>query len=281
MNKLIRQKITLGCILATALLVGSQSALADLMLYPHRVVLEGKQRTAQIEIINRGTTTNVYRLKLVRKRMTEIGEFVPVDEALPEELFADDLVRYSPRQIELAPGASQTVRLMVRKPAELADGEYRSHLLFERLPDVTPAGTSVPAPGRETAVAIKLTALVGVSIPVIVRHGQTHSAVVLDDLRLESSPTGEPVLSLDLQRDGTRSVYGDLVADFTPRRGAQRVVGTAKGVAVYAPNPLRRGRLVLHPDSRGTLRDGTIHVTYREPSDSGGKLLAEAHMQVP
>lgn len=274
------RKFALGLLIMAALLTG-RSALADLMLHPNRVVLEGRQRTAQLELINRGDTTSVYRLRLVRRRMTQLGEFIAVDSPLPGELFADDLVRYSPRQIELAPGTSQTVRLMLRKPAELAPGEYRSHLLFEKLPDVADVSARVQKENTGTDVDIELTALVSVSIPIIVRHGETSATVTLDDLRLESSAAGEPVLSLALRRDGERSVYGDLVVAFTPKKGAQQIVARAGGVAVYAPNALRRGRLVLQSPTRTPFAAGTLHVTYRERRDSGGKLLAEAFLQLP
>ena len=51
-------------------------------------------------------------------------------EAAPGEHFADGMLSWSPRQITLQPGTAQVVRLMVRKPEGLAEGEYRSHLDF-------------------------------------------------------------------------------------------------------------------------------------------------------
>lgn len=272
-------KLTFGAFFATALLT-AMSARADLMLYPNRIVLEGTQRSAQLELINRGTTTAVYRLKLVNRRMSDLGEFTSVDSPLPGELFADELVRYSPRQVELAPGASQTIRLMVRKPADLPAGEYRSHLLFERVSD-TEAKPSSQNDGAASQVDIKLTALVSVTIPVIVRHGDLDANVALQDLKLEASPTGEQMLSLALRRQGQSSVYGDLAVEFTPKHGKPQNVGNAKGLAVYVPNALRRGKLVLKPNAGAPLAAGTLHVAFRERPDNGGKLLAEASLQIP
>jgi P pilus assembly chaperone PapD len=276
MHILTIRTIKLRWLLAIALLVGT-SARADLMLYPNRIVFEGTQRTAQLELINRGTTSSVYRLKLVRRRMSDSGDFMAVDSPLPGELFADDLVRYSPRQITLAPGASQTIRLMVRKPADLQAGEYRSHLLFERVPDTK---QSSARPGKDAPqLDIKLTALVSVTIPVIVRHGPIDATVALRDLKLEPSPAGQQVLSLALWREGASSVYGDLMAEFTPNNGAPQVVASVKGLAVYAPNALRRGQLTLRPGM--PLAAGTLHVVFRERADEGGKLLAEAALRLP
>ena len=41
----------------------------------------------------------------------------------------------------LAPGETQAVRLLLRKPGNLADGEYRSHLLMQNVPK--DAGVSI------------------------------------------------------------------------------------------------------------------------------------------
>lgn len=157
-----------------------QAARADLMLYPTRLVFEKNQRAAQIELINNGAEPATYRLSLVNRRMGESGEFLPVAVAAPGELFAEPLLRFSPRQVTLQPGTSQTVRVMLRKPAELADGEYRSHLQFDKLAD-TQGSTSVESQadaGR--GIGVVLTALVGASVPVIVRHGATSASVALN-----------------------------------------------------------------------------------------------------
>lgn len=268
-------------VFGVAALISCTSALADLMLHPTRVVFEGNRRAAQFEVINRGDSTEVYRISIARKRMSDTGEFVIVDAPMPGEQFVDDFIRYSPRQVELAPGASQAVRLMLRKPADLAAGEYRSHLVFERIRDVdATSGTRNTSAGAD--LEIQLVPLVNVSVPLIVRHGETSATVSVTDLRLETSAAGEPALLLTLRRSGNRSAYGDVVAYFTPnsKRGAQQIVARVGGVAVYAPNALRHARLALSAP-RTPLPAGTLRVTYQERPEHGGKLLAEGFLQLP
>lgn len=269
-------------VVGLAAYLGSMSARADLMLHPTRLVLEGHRRSAQLEVINQGIQTEVYRLSVVRKRMTDTGEFVTVDSPMEGERFADDLIRYSPRQIELAPGASQAVRLMLRKPAQLAAGEYRSHLVFERIPDPASAPGNAPGRSASTGLNIQLIPLVNVSVPLIVRHGDTSAAVSISDLRLESAADSNPALALTLHRTGNRSTYGDLVvySMANNERGAPEVITRVGGVAVYAPNALRRARLALPSSARRQLAAGTLRVTYRERPQQGGKLLAESFLQL-
>jgi len=257
-------------------------ALAELMLYPTRVVFAGNQRAAQLELINNGTESATYRISLVNRRMSETGAFSNIDVALPGEQFAEDLLRYSPRQVTLAPGAGQAVRIMVRKPANLATGEYRSHLLFAKQPE--PRGrTSVESSNAkaDNEIGIMLTALVGASIPVIVRHGNTDASVALTRLDLRRPADKAPVLAFVVERSGNQSVYGDLTISFTPNSGSEQVIARANGVAVYTPNPLRRASITLGQLNGSRLTNGALRVTYREQAEDGGALLAATVLQLP
>lgn len=269
---------------ACFMLLVASPAYADLMLFPTRIVFEKNQRAAQLELINNGQERTTYRVKLVNRRMGENGEFSAVETPLPGEQFADALLSYSPRQVTLAPDQSQTIRILLRKPGNLPAGEYRSHLQLDLVPETT-AATSIEASAPKLGpdeIGVQLKALVGVSIPVIVRHGDTEATVTLSGLELLQPAAGKaPTLAAVLQRSGNRSVYGDLAATFTPRGGAAQEVGKAGGVAVYTPNPLRRFKLELQPPAGFTLARGTLRVTFSERADAGGKLLAEAAIEVP
>ncbi|HTF84838.1 MAG TPA: hypothetical protein VL987_09655 [Cellvibrio sp.] len=262
------------------LLLGAVPAFAELMLYPTRVVIEGNQRTAQIQLINNGTESKTYRIAVVNRRMSETGGFVDIDEPLPGELFADHMLRFSPRQVTLAPGAGQTVRVMVRKPANLAEGEYRSHLLFSQQPEASGQNSVETRKEHDKGIGVVITPLIGASIPLIVRHGKLDAEVKLTHLELQQSRGQASFLALRLERSGERSVYGDLTVTFTPKGGSETVVARANGVAVYSPNPVRRARLALELPGEKPLANGSLRVTFQEQAEAGGKLLAEAVLQV-
>lgn len=269
--------IVLPCLLALA----SQSALANLMLHPTRIVLEKNSRSAQVELINNGAEAATYRISLVNRRMTEDGQFAPVDTPLAGELFADQMLRYSPRQITLQPGTAQTVRVVLRKPATLADGEYRSHLHFEKLPPAE-GSTSIESKAQNaTGVGVVLTALVGASMPVIVRHGATSAAVTLSHLALQKDAAGQPALAMQFNRTGNSSVYGDIDVSFAPDSGAARQLGKVGGVAVYNPNTVRRALLPLQLPAGVKLERGTLHATFRQRPEAGGAVLASAALPLP
>jgi fimbrial chaperone protein len=268
---------------AALLSLSAASAWADLMLYPTRVVFEKDQRAAQVELVNQGKTPETYRISVVNRRMGESGEFIVISEPGPGELFAESMLKYSPRQVTIPPGSSQTVRILLRKPADLAPGEYRSHLQFDRVADAS-GRSSVEDVGKDkpSGVGVILSALVGASIPVIVRHGDTQASVSLSHVALAPSTTqAGPAVSFDIQREGNRSVYGDLSVTFTPRQGAAVDAARASGVAVYAPNGLRRARMPLDLPQGAVMSGGTLRVSYRERAEAGGKLMAETSLVLP
>jgi P pilus assembly chaperone PapD len=257
-------------------------ALAGLMLYPTRIVFEGNDRAAQLELINTGAETETYRISLVNRHMSETGAFLAIDVPITGEKFADDKLRYSPRQVTLAPGVGQTIRIMVRKPANLASGEYRSHLLLAKQPD-SRASNSVEGNNTEDDdnISITLTTLVSTTIPVIVRHGNTDASITMTHLKLQRPTDKAPVLTFILERDGNESVYGDLTISFTPDGGSEQVLERADGVAVYFPNPLRRVSIKLNSVNSSQFSNGILRVTYREQAEDGGKLMAKATLQLP
>lgn len=270
-------------LVALALCLAAPLALADLALFPTRIVLEKNQRAAQVELMNSGTAPETYRINLVNRRMGENGEFIAIEAPGPGDLFADPLLRYSPRQVTVQPGSSQTVRILVRKPADLAPGEYRSHLQFDRVADSAGA-TSIEQAGKsdDKAIGVVITALVGASIPVIVRQGETQASVTLSDLALlpAAGDTG-PALSFQINRSGNRSVYGDLSVRFTPSGGKPVDLAKAGALAVYVPNALRRARMQLQVPAGVALAGGILSLSYRERAEAGGKMMAEASLPLP
>lgn len=247
----------------------------DLGVTPTRLVFEDRNRTAQVTLINRAATPATYRIGFLHLRMDENGQLAEIAEAGPGERFADDLIRFSPRQVTLAPGATQTVRLLLRKPEGLPAGEYRSHLLFQEVP--AEGGTDVEALGApEKGVAIRLTPIFRVAIPVLVRHGELDAEARLSDLTLLPPATDgtAPRLSFRLHRLGTRSLHGDVTVLFAPAGGQEIEAGRIKGLALYAPASARRVDVTLEVPPGIDLQAGRLSVRFEE--GEGRKATAQA-----
>jgi P pilus assembly chaperone PapD len=233
------------------------------MLIPTRVVLEGRQRGIEVTLKNIGKVKATYRVHFKEMRMTPDGQLKDREKSAGE-VTATDLIRYSPRQVELEPGEAQTVRLQLRKPAELPEGEYRSHMVFQGVPPAEP-----PAPPQskvEKELSFSVRPIYGIAIPVIVRHGEIPAEVKLTQL-VFSEATNDgmpPLVTLHLERTGNRSVLGDFEA--TVESGGKLKKGTSlmvmKGVAVYPDIAFREVLVPLRLEKGETLHGCRLKITF-------------------
>ena len=251
----------------------------DLLVAPTRVVFEGRNRNAELTLVNVGDRPATYRISFVELRMDEMGATrqFPAENAEPGERFSSGMIRFFPRQVTLEPRVAQTLRLQLRPPeGGLEDGEYRSHLLLRAIPEgVEPAEA---ASGQGLSVQLK--AIYGISIPVIVRHGALAATARLTDLQLAqpAKPGALPILSFRLERGGDASLHGNLKATFHPLAGKAVTLGEANGLAVYVPNLSRRGSLSLSFPESAAPRVGTLWLTYE---NAAGEILAESELSIP
>ena len=245
--------------------LASVNCSASLLITPSRVVFEDRTRTEQVTLNNKGSETTTYRISFIRQNMTVDGNFEAVEEG-QEGLYSDEIVRYSPRQVVLAPGQTQVVRLMLRKPKSLADGEYRSHMLLQALPKVTSTDISKAVDENSDEISVEITTIVGVSIPVIVRHGKLESELTLTNASFVASPASKkkPYIAVDMNRSGNESTYGDFRVTHVSESGQSTIVGNAKGIAVYSPNQIRKFHIPVDIIDGVDYKKGRFHITYVE-----------------
>lgn len=245
---------------------------------PTRMVFEGRERANSFIIVNFHTVPITYRATIVNQRMLEDGSFERFNLPRQDELVASDFVLFSPRQFTLEPNQVQVVRVLVRRPADLAPGEYRSHLVFASIP---PADLfeSLSQGGDATGVDIQLIPITGVAVPLIVRQGVLTSTVSLSDLALSSDGAQGNVLSLRVNRSGMRSEFGDLSVTYIGSDGEEEVVDLLNGLSIYPPLASRilQLQLELSPEQ---IAGGRLRVDFRERADDGGAELASATLDI-
>ena len=121
---------------------------------------------------------------------------------------------------------------------------------------------------------ISLNVRQGVSIPVIIRKGKTEYAVKILDVKLKQE-NGKPVLDMLFERQGNRSVFGDIkVTD-----SSGKVLKYFAGIAIYHPTPKKK--IILPLDvAEGTKLSGKLHITYTEQDKDGGAQMAEKDLEL-
>jgi hypothetical protein len=261
--------------LAAMVWVGSAQAqgAGDLLVAPTRVVLDGARGT-EVILNNIGSAPATYRISLELRRMAADGHLEDIDPATAsdKEKATLAMISYAPRRVVLPPNQPQSIRIGIRAPEGLADGEYRAHMLFRAIPDAKPVVADPGAP--KSGVSISLTPIYGVTIPIIVRKGSLTATAALSDARVDlKKVAGGPdqnEFSFALARNGTRSTYGSIRVT---KQGADKPLIEARGIAVYAESATRRVAFPVEPALAAALR-GPVRIEYLQDIDAGGGTIA-------
>jgi P pilus assembly chaperone PapD len=266
-----------GLVLLSIFLPSLMLAQGNLLLTPRRVVFEGAKKSMELNLANTGQDTAKYAISIIRIRMTDDGAFETITEPDSGQLFADPYLRFFPRVVTLGPNEAQVVKIQLTKASDLAPGEYRSHVYFRAVPNMKPLGEE-EAPKDTTTISIKLTPVFGITIPVIIRIGESNTKVSLSNLALEMVNDTVPRLKLTFNRTGNFSVYGDVTVTHISQDVKTTQVGLLKGLAVYSPNKIRRFQFDLVKAAGVDYKSGKLFVEFLTQSDAKSEKLASGEL---
>jgi hypothetical protein len=255
----------------------TSNAQGDLLITPRRVVFDGSTRSIDLNLANTGKDTATFSISLVQIRMTEEGSFETITEPDPGQKFADRFIRYFPRSVTLGPNEAQVVKVQVTRRSQLEKGEYRSHFYFRAEKKAKPLGEEEEIV-EDNAISVKLTPVFGITIPVIIRMGDLSASVKLSGLNLISDKGKAPVLQINFNRSGDKSVYGSLSVTHVSEDGTTTEVGLAKGIAVYTPNNIRKFNLNLINTEGLDLSSGKLKIIFSSISDIDQEIYDEAEL---
>jgi hypothetical protein len=263
---------------------------ANLNISPKRITFDRNHRSGTVYIFNQGTGPGTFDISLIDRVMLPDGQIVPLSEAQarPETKAVADrlksaqsILQVAPRRVTLNPGQGQTVRLrIIGAPADAgAGGELRTHLTIATLPPRDAGVTAEAAAANATPnqLRFQINALLGLSIPAIVRMGDIDVRAALENAsvspELLNGPTGPrtPTLSLDLVRLGQTSLFGNFEVRVAGDPRAPPL-GLSRGVGVYTEIDRRAIRIPL---TRALAPGEHLEVTFTDDDTSPGKVLAK------
>jgi P pilus assembly chaperone PapD len=271
--------LILGFILLSVICPSGVKAQGNLLITPRRVVFDGTKRVQELNLANTGQDTAKYNVSIIQYRMKEDGSFEEITQPDPGQNFADKNIRFFPRTVTLGPNEAQVVKMQVTNADKLAPGEYRSHVYFRAVPKQVALGEEDKT-RDSTAVSVKLVPIFGITIPVIIRVGESTTKVGLSDMKMEMVNDTTNRLDITFNRTGNMSVYGDLKVMHVSPAGAETQVGVVNGIAVYTPNAQRRFRMELDKRAIVNYRSGRLVVTYSAQSDTKPEKFAEAELKL-
>lgn len=253
----------------------------DINLYPKRVVLDSRRQITTIGLFNNTAETGTYEISVVDLVMDSTGQIRPVEKVADADLkartrTASSFLKHSPRRVVLQGAESQLVRVLVRAPADLPDGEYRSHFKVTAIPRNLDEGTSIEQVSQfaqQSDIGVAIRPRFGISIPVIVRIGETTLNVGISDVRLVTTNSDQRAISFNINRAGTRSAFGDIL--ITSNSNGE-TLALVKGIGVYPEIDSRHVTIPLDPATDPALvaEGAGVTITYLDDDHEPGNILA-------
>ncbi|GHF00295.1 fimbrial biogenesis chaperone [Thalassotalea profundi] len=242
---------------------------ANLLLTPTRIEFDQRERSAKVSLVNTGNKTKTYKIFWRQQKQLNDGQYYHFqsEEEIADFPTADKMLRFSPRQVTLAPGERQYVRIALRRPKDLAEGEYRSHLVFEAQPD----REEEKARAAANTSGIKLYLNLAFAIPVIVREGSLNVDTEFSKIELLTKKVkGKQHLgaNLYLKKSGPHSTVGNVKVYWTDLGGStERQIGILNNIAIYPEVNLRKIAIGFKDH---TIKPGTLRVVYQGSEELEG-----------
>jgi fimbrial chaperone protein len=262
--------------LFTLTIVGltATAAQAKIDLVPRKVIIDGRSRTGEVIILNLGNEPSTFRIGLVNYKQDEKGIYQELQGPLNPVFDPEKIVRLSPRQFTLPVGGRQKIRFSIRPPADLPKGEYHFHISALEL--AGQGSENETARGKQITVRMN----VGVSIPVIYRHGELSGEAKLSNLTLVSSDRTEskaPELQMRITRKGDAGAIGNLSVMWETAGQPPQQIGVITNMNLFTEINYRD---VPVPLSMMPTGPGILRVRYTE--DAGvnkGRVFDEVVLQ--
>lgn len=233
------------------------SAASNLSVDKPRIILDSKKSRDQFRIFNPTSEFQTYRVSVINMQMDENGNINEV-EAFDDS--AKDFLRVGPRMGKnIAPSQYQNFRVMLKRKNLKEAGEYRAHILME----------SLLPPVEEGEGSIVVRPNIRYSIPVIVRTGELHAKIALQELTAEQTSDDKLRVRFAVTREGNRSVYGKVSATL---EGSDTPLFEASGLGVYTELNKRYFSFTTDKNLPNT---GNLILRFEEDPEYGGTESAQ------
>jgi P pilus assembly chaperone PapD len=245
-------------LLGVTLAIPVSMSYAGLLIMPIRTVFLDGDRSKGITLANYSAEPNSFRIKFLHQKQVSNGGYAIQKEPLDPKYDLSKMLVFSPRQVDLEPQSKQSIRMSVRRPADLPDGEYRTHLAVQQMP--SPAKIKEreeKKKAQQTLVHVN----VGFAVPVILRKGAYDTTATMSDIKftplsVKKGKEVPPTVDLFIDRKGKYSALGRIDVFWTPPGGnTETKVGVKENVSIF-PELDRR----------------SVFVHLKDKSVNGGKL---------
>lgn len=268
------KKIVFALIASLSLISSTAQAAIDIL--PRLVVIDSKERSGELTVLNMSDEATAYRIDVANLSQNNDGSYTRLESSPYAEFDAEENIRFSPRQFTLPPGGRQKIRVSARRPSDTTDGDHHFHIRATEVKQEkqTPFNYSDEASqGQNFEVAINI----AVSIPVVVRNGKAEATGEMKNftlLQANETDSGKPQLLFQVERKGNASLLSKLYIYWTPEGGEKERIGYISNLNVFSEIDYRDVKLNLSQTPSG---NGSLIAVLKDAIT--GKVLHEATLK--
>lgn len=248
---------------------------AEMILVPTRIVLGEGEKYATLTIKNSGDAVGQYKIDVIDMIMQEDGVVREIKPDEKPQYSGKSMVKISPKSTTIKPDQSQTVRILIKAPDNLEEGEYRSHIKVKLVNDNADDSDEI----KDSEVAIKIKTNISAIIPILYRQGKTiFKSSITDAELIENDDKSKSSISLYLHNEGNRSSMGDFKI-YTVSNGEEKEISNFNGVPVYRGIEKRKVIIPVETTEKTDLKHASLKIKYFAQEKDGSGLLAEADVK--
>lgn len=245
------------------------TAVAGLLVMPPRLIFKDGDRMKTLTVVNNSEDAALYRLTFYHQKQLPDGSYEILNETQTPGFDLSKMLVYSPRQVQLEPGGKQGVRMSLRRPENLPDGEYRVHVKVARYMSEEERKITK---GQTAIVAIN----VAFAVPVILRKGRYDTTAKISDTKFiraanDGKNKNPAKVEFMLNRQGKYSALGNVRIFWKDPSGNEKLVGILNKVNVFVENEQRSVSVNLNENVSG----GTFRVRFEGDDIDKGILFDE------
>ncbi len=224
-----------------------------LYVSPSRVVIDPSEKIQTLTVSNRSNVERRYDISVIDQTMTEQGITQRVDTF---DYSAKRMLRFVPKRFTLKPGERQIIRVMVRRPGDLTDGDYHSHMLFREIPVQNKSPDQLLTGNQNSGKAsFEIKTLYGLAVPVVVQQGTIQADMQMVDAQILKNPSG-PVLAISMQRQGNAEAARYVTADRIGADGQRQPLMPGQWVRMYREVSQVSKMIEMNAPAAASLRAG-------------------------
>lgn len=250
------------------------AAYATVTVTPMTILIEGRDRYADVNLINTTDKTESYEIGWRFFRMTGTDGIYETSETSITDFDLTQHIIFTPRKVTLEPKSTQKVRLALRLNGEPPPpGDYRGHLEFTQVKAAPAAKKSSSAPTDKPKQKMQVGMNVAFSIPVVYRVGESDTTAVMGNISTAiNEKTRKIEVTVPVTRTGQYGILGQLRVYYTPSGGGEFLAGEIRNANIFPEVNERNFKVILSAD---TLSGGTLRVVYKNLDRKNEIIFAE------